>query len=47
MQVNHLTTPQTDEAVNVHHLIEICSPAVHVACVAIPVTINVYLLVFG
>ena len=47
MQVDRPTTPQTDEVVNVRHLDEICSPAIHVARIAVPVTIIVYLLVFS
>ena len=46
-QVDHPTTQWTDKAVDILHPDEICSPAVHVTCVAIPVTIIVYLLVFS
>ena len=47
MQVDDPTIPQTDKVVNIHHLDEICSPAVHVTGVAIPVTTIVYLLAFS
>ena len=47
MQVDHPMTPQTNEVVDICHCNKICSPATHVACIAIPVTIIVYLLVFS
>ena len=47
MQVDHPSIARTGEVVNGHCLDEICSPAVHVAHVAIPVTVIVYLLVFS
>ena len=46
-QVNRPTIPWTNEVVDSHCLDEICSPAVHITRVAVPVTIIVYLLVFS
>ena len=46
-QVDRPTIPWTSEVVDSHCLDEICSPAVHVTGVAVPVTIIVYLLVFS
>ena len=46
-QVDHPTTPWTDKVVNIRHLDEICSPAVHITRIATPVTTIVYLLVFS
>ena len=43
--MGRLTTHQTDEAVDHHHLSEICSPAAHVTRIAFLVTIIVYSLV--
>ena len=45
-QVDRPTIPWTNEVADSNCLDEICSPAVHVTRVAIPVTIIVYLLLF-